>query len=710
MMPLASKHNLLRLFGAHIVLLFILLGLAINANAFEATHALDIQLNPSRARLDGIDRITVTGHSGPVKLYMGKATVIDRLTLNGVETDYARRGGWITVERPASLSSQDLQLSIHYHGRFDDPAPDDPVNTDNPGFGVTGTISPRGTLLLAGAGWYPSVAGAAERFRLQVTGPPGIVAVTAGRAVPAAPRQGFTVSAWQIDNPVERLALVAGRFKVRTQTAGHLVAATYFLNDDRELADQYLKASLQYLADYETLFGPYPFAKFAVVENFFPTGYGFPSFTLIGGRVLRLPFIIPTSLRHEIAHCWWGNGVLVDYADGNWSEGLTTYVSDYRYRELTGADAARDSRRQMLRNFTELVPSGEEFPLIRFTSRRDPLTKAIGYDKAAMVFHMLRQHVGDPIFWSTLKRIAGERMFKATSWEDIQAAFESACDCSLDVFFRQWVRRTGAPQLSLDAIRRDKTPTGARIRGIIRQRAPVFALELPIKLSHAADAHTEKIIVDKEQTRFDIQIPFSPQRVEVDPAFDFFRRLAPGNATDDQPAQIGPGYSRGSTGRTCSRSRPRDRIPLRPRSWSGADGNDHRRPVVARNGPTAEHCLHASERSQPPGGYGRHRAERHRGGLRLECGLFRAPPPYLRRRPSAPRPPGRLHGVLSLRPGRRPAQNRHQGAALRPLQLSGVRRRAQCGQGHLAGRAIPPEPHLAARAAFKSWQRGRILT
>ncbi len=527
MMPLASKHNLLRLFGAHIVLLFILLGLAINANAFEATHALDIQLNPSRARLDGIDRITVTGHSGPVKLYMGKATVIDRLTLNGVETDYARRGGWITVERPASLSSQDLQLSIHYHGRFDDPAPDDPVNTDNPGFGVTGTISPRGTLLLAGAGWYPSVAGAAERFRLQVTGPPGIVAVTAGRAVPAAPRPGFTVSAWQIDNPVERLALVAGRFKVRTQTAGHLVAATYFLNDDRELADQYLTASLQYLADYETLFGPYPFAKFAVVENFFPTGYGFPSFTLIGGRVLRLPFIIPTSLRHEIAHCWWGNGVLVDYADGNWSEGLTTYVSDYRYRELTGADAARDSRRQMLRNFTELVPSGDEFPLIRFTSRRDPLTKAIGYDKAAMVFHMLRQNVGDPIFWSTLRRIAGERMFKATSWADIQAAFESACDCSLDVFFRQWVRRTGAPQLSLDAIRRDKTPAGARIRGIIRQRAPVFALELPVKLSHAADAHTEKIFVDKEQTHFDIQIPFVPQRVEVDPAVDFFRRLAP---------------------------------------------------------------------------------------------------------------------------------------------------------------------------------------
>jgi hypothetical protein len=62
-------------------------------------------------------------------------------------------------------------------------------------------------------------------------------------------------------------------------------------------------------------------------------GFGFPSYTLIGGTVLRLPFIIHTSLGHEIAHCWWGNGVLVDDDGGNWSEALTTYVADYLYQE-----------------------------------------------------------------------------------------------------------------------------------------------------------------------------------------------------------------------------------------------------------------------------------------------------------------------------------------------------------------------------------------
>ena len=109
---------------------------------------------------------------------------------------------------------------------------------------------------------------------------------------------------------------------------------TYMFPKSNHLSQSYLDAIAKYISQYEALFGPYPFDKFAVVENFFSTGYGFPSYTLLGSRVIRLPFIIHTSLGHEIAHCWWGNGVYVDYAQGNWSEGLTTYVSDVRFKEL----------------------------------------------------------------------------------------------------------------------------------------------------------------------------------------------------------------------------------------------------------------------------------------------------------------------------------------------------------------------------------------
>ena len=163
------------------------------------------------------------------------------------------------------------------------------------------------------------------------------------------------------------------------------------------------------------LFGPYPFPKFAVVENFFPTGYGFPSYTPLGSTILRLPFILSTSLGHEIAHCWWGNGVLVDYESGNWSEALTTYVSDYLYAGTARRPGrAKDYRLQALRNYTTLVPPAKDFPLARFTGRIDPATKAVGYDKGMMVFHMLRRRPWDEdAFWGALRDVYRERLFLA---------------------------------------------------------------------------------------------------------------------------------------------------------------------------------------------------------------------------------------------------------------------------------------------------------
>ncbi|NIR14150.1 MAG: M1 family metallopeptidase, partial [Desulfobacterales bacterium] len=66
------------------------------------------------------------------------------------------------------------------------------------------------------------------------------------------------------------------------------------------MAARYLAYSKKYLEMYEEMLGPYPFQRFAVVENILPTGYGMPTFTLLGRQVLKLPFIPETSLGHEV--------------------------------------------------------------------------------------------------------------------------------------------------------------------------------------------------------------------------------------------------------------------------------------------------------------------------------------------------------------------------------------------------------------------------
>src|SRR5919201_253633 len=155
---------------------------------------------------------------------------------------------------------------------------------------------------------------------------------------------------------------------------------------DATLARKYLDATAQYLALYNALLGPYPYAKFALVENSWESGYGMPSFTLLGSKVLRLPFIVSSSYPHEILHNWWGNGVFVDARQGNWAEGLTAYLADYLIQEQRGS--ATSYRRATLQKYTDYVATHSDMPLTAFRVRHNAASAAIGYGKALMVFHM----------------------------------------------------------------------------------------------------------------------------------------------------------------------------------------------------------------------------------------------------------------------------------------------------------------------------------
>ena len=246
------------------------------------------------------------------------------------------------------------------------------------------------------------------------------------------------------------------------------------------------------------MYGPYPFPKFAIVENFFPTGYGFPSYTLLGASVLRLPFIPETSLRHEIAHSWWGNGVLVDYASGNWCEGLTTYVADYLSQETAAAEGsgeygrgdsppadARLYRQQILREYATFAASGADFPLRLFKGRSSPATRAVGYGKAAFVFHMIRQKLGDEAFWNSLRQIYKERLFVRTSWEDFRDVFVRTGGWDpgeAKEFFDQWVARSGAPVLKLRDVQLKLDASGWQATGSLDQDPPWYDLDITVAL------------------------------------------------------------------------------------------------------------------------------------------------------------------------------------------------------------------------------------
>ena len=507
--------------------LFLLI--AFPVEALDVHHDLRIVLDPAENRLEGLDTITI-GPAAPADVVLNlneKATGL-KLLVDGRPAAFSFENGRLHLKPGKEKRSDPLQISLAYAAVFDDPVPVMPANTDNPGYGVSGTISPQGTLLLYGAGWYPHIDAERVTFGLNVEAPAGVVAVTAGRSLGHRTDGDRTISTWVIDHPVRGLSLSAARYQVREETIGRVTAATYFLPQSADLSGPYIAATGRYLRLYESLFGPYPFDKFAVVENFFPTGYGFPSYTLLGSRVLRLPFIIDTSLGHEIAHCWWGNGVYVDGAGGNWSEGLTTYVADYLYKERESEQAAREYRRKILRNYATLVTPANDFPISRFQSRFNPVTKVIGYDKCAMVFHMLRRHIGEEAFWGALRDIYQKYLFRPASWQQLRESFERRSGTDLNFFFRQWVERSGAPLPALEDVTAVQAGSGWSVTGAVSQATTDFDFNVPLVLESAAGAAiVRRLDVGAEKTPFALNATGRPIALTVDPDYDLFRRLYP---------------------------------------------------------------------------------------------------------------------------------------------------------------------------------------
>ncbi len=500
----------------------------VQAAQMHVAHRMDLELVPATQMLVGHDRMRIqTDGRRQLAFSLSERATRVQVAIDGDACPFEFRNARVLVPLPPGGQKDRIELSLSYAVRFDDPVPVNPLNTDNPGFGVSGSITAAGTFLLAGAGWYPELEDARATFHLSVKAPVGIIAVTAGRSLGRRDEGGFTVSTWQIDHPVRGLALSAAAYEVQERRVGDIVTATYFLPHNRDLAPDYLKAVAQYLDLYARRFGPYPFPKFAVVENFFPTGYGFPSYTLLGGSVLRLPFIIATSLGHEIAHCWWGNGVLVDYEFGNWSEALTTYVADYWAKEQTSEAEARDYRLQALRSYAALVPPEKDAPLSRFVSRTDPVSKAIGYDKGFMVFHMLRNTIGEEAFREALRDLQREYLFRPASWHDLRAVFERRSQRPLGAFFDQWVFRKGAPRLRLEGVRREKSGGGWQASGEVHQEAPAFDLALDLTLESGGRQSTQTIGLNGTSAGFRMTAPAQPTRLVVDPEAHVFRRLEP---------------------------------------------------------------------------------------------------------------------------------------------------------------------------------------
>jgi hypothetical protein len=183
----------------------------------------------------------------------------------------------------------------------------------------------------------------------------------------------------------------------------------------------------------------------------------------------------------------------------------------------------------MLQSYNLHVPPERDYPVAQFTQKLDEHDNAIGYQKAAMLFHLLRQEVGEEIFWGTLKTFVAQYRGRQAEWRDLERVFTEESLQDLRWFFAQWLEQDGAPILSLlEATARPVMGAPVfQLEATIVQSNKLFRLPLQMRI-RMEDGHEQILSVPLRALReaISVTLPARPISIDLDPEFMAFRRIA----------------------------------------------------------------------------------------------------------------------------------------------------------------------------------------
>ena len=507
-------------------------------------HQIRIIVHPDLQEIEVSDTINCRAGAGPLCFLLNaaltlsiespgyrlqKSSRVDKLDAIGINAYFPEITAAMPVNRYTIVAdppaSGTFSLRVYYRGKIALPPTASRQEYQRSFQETPGIVCRQGIYLAAGSFWYPRASEKLLTFQIEAQAPAAWQIISQGRQRQNQVTGASRTTVWNCTTVNDEIYLVGGPLHVYQANKDQITTLVYLHGEDRVLADKYLQATGKYLQMYQQLIGPYPYCKFALVENFWESGYGMPSFTLLGPRIIRFPFIIYSSYPHEILHNWWGNGVFVAYRSGNWCEGLTAYLADHLLKEQRGQ--GQEYRRQVLQKYRDFVRSGNDFPLQQFRARHSPATEAVGYGKSLMLFHELRLHLGDKIFCQALREFYRRYRLRQASFADIEQVFIEISHQDLRRFFQERLIRSGAPQLRLRDCQRSPAGTNYLVNFTLEQSTPPYQLQIPvaITLAHQPRAFYTRVPMADARKQLALLLPAPPLRIDVDPEFDLFRKL-----------------------------------------------------------------------------------------------------------------------------------------------------------------------------------------
>jgi aminopeptidase N len=378
--------------------------------------------------------------------------------------------------------------------------------------------------------WFPCYDHPNQRMttELIVTTADGFEVLSNGKLLERKTNPDKTVTFhWLQDKPhvAYLVTLVVGQFEVVEEKWRDKPVLYYVPKNRKDEVGYTFGRTREMLDFFSRRFGiDYPWEKYAqvVVEQFTAGGMENTSATTMNSFILQderslLDGSADNIVAHELAHQWWGDLVTCRDWSHLWlNEGFASYAEALWDEHHLGAD---EYAYNMLQKGRGAIAGGKDRPVVdrRYSF---PLTMfdARSYPKGAFVLHMLRQRLGDDVFWKCIRHYGNEHRLQSVDTTDFRKTLERETGRSLERFFYDWTERPGNPVIEVNT---EWLPDTKLARVVVKQTQPGEPFVFPLALAFAGKAGSQPVTVEQEiserEQLFFIPLPERPTLLTVDP-------------------------------------------------------------------------------------------------------------------------------------------------------------------------------------------------
>jgi len=273
----------------------------------------------------------------------------------------------------------------------------------------------------------------------------------------------------------------------------------------------------------ERLFGLYPYSTYGHTA-IAPVNFGgmeHASMTSVARAWLKADAEI--GVVHELGHHWLGNLVTcATWADLWLNEGGASFVEALWMEELQGRSGYLTRLGQRRARY---MRKGLEEPPVYDQPMWALFNDATTYCKAAWIYHMIRQMVGDTVFFNSMRTYFVENARKSLQTADFLEFWKRQVPTPLvpwDTFFDQWLVKQGHPQLNVGIVKNARADGRFDYTFVINQmqvrdNVPVaFSFPLRVRIMNADSVREERVVITKRTESFGIYNTFDGD-ITVDP-------------------------------------------------------------------------------------------------------------------------------------------------------------------------------------------------